>query len=277
MAITRTIFDQINDNTETEVIAALRKGRGEMEALMFDDLDDANQALEDAIKAGTADDSDKTRLDRAKKLHDRAVATGDPTLAQRAKKALQDAGNALREKANKKSKTAPAPEPDEGEPKNVVTETPRGSNADDIASKVLAGINPFLATDKDGKPAKAASKADLDALKERVDAIDGNLTYLGFTDKREDDGRPIFAEQSWATHITTRTVVADNTVLNTALAVGGGAAAFMFVIAVVMQMTTIHNTIDVAIMMVLMYAALGFVVGGAIGAIIGLVMNRNKS
>ena len=109
MAITRTQYDQVNDRTEAEIIAAFRKGRDTLAALLFDDLDDADQALEDAIEAGVADDNDKARVKRAEKLYDDAIASGDASLAQRASKALRDVATALRDKVNKKSpKTAPA-------------------------------------------------------------------------------------------------------------------------------------------------------------------------
>lgn len=122
--------------------------------------------------------------------------------------------------------------------------------------------------DKDGKPVKAASQADLEALSARVDKVDASFAYLGFTDKRADDGRPIFTENSWATYVTTIRNTTDNSVLNTALKWGGITAVAMLIFAIIMEIVFWHHTLDVAAAMTLGLGALGFVVGMAVGAII---------
>lgn len=178
----------------------------------------------------------------------------------------------IRNLARKYGVKTPPKTSDEPKPKNGSGDMPVDS--DEIAGKVLEGLKPYLATDKDGKPVKAASQADLEALSARVDKVDANFAYLGFTDKRADDGRPIFTENSWATYVTTIRNTTDNSVLNTALKWGGITAVAMLIFAIIMEVLVWHNTFDVAVAMVLVLASLGFVVGLAIGAVF---TNRNNN
>ena len=173
----------------------------------------------------------------------------------------------IRNLARKYGVKIPPKTSDEPKPKNGSGDMPVDS--DEIAGKVLEGLKPYLATDKDGKPVKAASQADLEALSARVDKVDANFAYLGFTDKREDDGRPIFTENSWATYVTNRnTTDSGNTALANALKFGGVAAIIMVIFTIIMEIVFWHHTLDVAAAMTLGLGALGFVVGMAVGAII---------
>lgn len=185
----------------------------------------------------------------------------DATAFNMAVRAKDD--DTIRNLARKYGVKTPPKTSDEPKPKNGSGDMPVDS--DEIAGKVLEGLKPHLATDKDGNVTKAASQADLVALTERVDAIDNNLAYHGFTNDRDSSGRPLFAENSWATYVTTDN---GNTALANALKFGGVAAIIMVIFTIIMEIVFWHHTLDVAAAMTLGLGALGFVVGMAVGAII---------
>lgn len=166
----------------------------------------------------------------------------DATAFNMAVRAKDD--DTIRNLARKYGVKTPPKTSDEPKPKNGSGDMPVDS--DEIAGKVLEGLKPHLATDKDGNVTKAASQADLVALTERVDAIDNNLAYHGFTNDRD----------------------SGNTALANALKFGGVAAIIMVIFTIIMEIVFWHHTLDVAAAMTLGLGALGFVVGMAVGAII---------
>lgn len=144
--------------------------------------------------------------------------------------------------------TAPTPTPEPEptptpEPTPEPTPTPEPNDADAIADKVLEGLRSFLATDENDKPVKAASAGDLDALTTRVTNLENTNETWGF---------------------------------NTALIGGGITAVALMLIAVFFQVTVVRNTFDIAILMVIIYGAFGFIAGAAIGAIIGWLRRNNS-
>lgn len=180
--IDRTEFDSILDDNEAKVIAVLREGRNQLAALLFNDLDDANQAFEEAQAAGVATAQDRARLQRATKLYDDAVTTSDPSLAEKAKKGLMETAAALRARVKNAPKrpveSVPA-EPVAASETVVDDTTPRsGASVDEIANLLDNKLNPVISVlpkDKDGKLVAVAAKADVDALRTDVDQINNHL------------------------------------------------------------------------------------------------------
>ncbi len=195
MAIDRTAFDQVNDDTEAALIAAHRKGRDRLAELLFNDLDNANQALEAAVAAGVATATDKAKIKRLTDEVEKTTKSGDAALAAKAAKSLQNAADELRKKvtgAKPSGATTPEPKP---APEPAI-------DADAIAAKVLAGINPLLANGADGKPAKAASEASVERLTAEVEDIKGNLDVYGLSAKRDENGKPVPTKGTWAEYVT---------------------------------------------------------------------------